>query len=72
MINVLFAAGNDRWAQYRDVLPAALQDAGIRANLGRDLDPETVDYIVYAPNPDLTDFTPYRNARAVLCLWAGV
>jgi glyoxylate/hydroxypyruvate reductase A len=31
-----------------------------------------VDYIVYAPNSDLKDFTPYTRAKAVLNLWAGV
>jgi len=31
-----------------------------------------VDYIIYAPNSGLTDFTPYTRLKAVLNLWAGV
>jgi glyoxylate/hydroxypyruvate reductase A len=34
--------------------------------------PKSIDYIIYAPNSGLTDFTPYTNCRAVLNLWAGV
>jgi glyoxylate/hydroxypyruvate reductase A len=36
------------------------------------LAPEDVDYIVYAPNSDIQDFTPYTRLKAVLNLWAGV
>lgn len=71
-LNILFAGGDHRWPEYRDPLPAALAAAGIDARISADLAPEQVDYIVYAPNPDLTDFSPFVNARAVLNLWAGV
>ena len=71
-IKVLFAAGPKRWKEYRDVLPAALAKAGLDADLSCDHSPEETDYIVYAPNAGLVDFTPYSRAKAVLCLWAGV
>ncbi|MBM1311250.1 glyoxylate/hydroxypyruvate reductase A [Sulfitobacter mediterraneus] len=72
MINVLFAARPERWTTYEQPLRDALAKAGIEANLAVDLPPEEVDYIVYAPNSDLQDFTPYTRAKAVLNLWAGV
>ena len=72
MISVLFAAPARDWTEYRDVLPAALARAGIEANLSRDLPPENVDYIVYAPTGWLTDFSPYTGCKAVLSRWAGV
>ncbi|KEJ89093.1 2-hydroxyacid dehydrogenase [Sulfitobacter donghicola] len=72
MINVLFAARPERWDTYEQPLRNALNAAGIEANLSQDISPEDVDYIVYAPNSDLQDFTPYTRARAVLNLWAGV
>lgn len=72
MINVLFAAGDHRWEQYKRVLSEGLANAGLRADLSRSHAPEVVDYIVYAPNPDLTDFSAFTRAKAVLCLWAGV
>lgn len=72
MINVLFAARPERWTTYEQPLRDALAKTGIEANLAVDLPPEEVDYIVYAPNSDLQDFTPYTRAKAVLNLWAGV
>ncbi len=72
MINVLFAARPERWKTYEAPLRHALAEAGIKAHLAQDIAPEEVDYIVYAPNSDLQDFTPYTRAKAVLNLWAGV
>ncbi|MEM9974883.1 MAG: glyoxylate/hydroxypyruvate reductase A [Pseudomonadota bacterium] len=72
MIRVLFAANDIRWDEYREVLPAAIAAAGLQADLARNHAPENVDYIVYAPNSPLQDFTPYTRAKAVLNLWAGV
>jgi glyoxylate/hydroxypyruvate reductase A len=71
-VNVLFAAKEERWPLYRDPLNAAIRAAGIDVNLATDIAPELVDYIVYAPNSDLKDFTPFTRAKAVLNLWAGV
>lgn len=72
MINVLFAARPDRWDEYEPTLRAALDGKGLDYTLGTDLAPETVDYIVYAPNGPVRDFTPFTRLKAVLSLWAGV
>ncbi|MFD2740488.1 2-hydroxyacid dehydrogenase [Sulfitobacter aestuarii] len=71
-LNILFAAGSRQWDDYKPHLRRALQQAGIAAELGTDMPAEEVDYIIYAPSSPLQDFTPYRRARAVLSLWAGV
>ncbi len=71
-VNVLFAAGSDRWDEYAAPLETALVASGVDATLSRDFDPAEVDYIVYAPSSPLQDFTPYTRAKAVLNLWAGV
>lgn len=71
-VNVLFAARSDRWDAYEIPLRAALSEAGVTADLATDLPPAEVDYIVYAPNSTVQDFTPFTRARAVLNLWAGV
>lgn len=71
-LNILFAARAERWETYEQPLRNALADAGLDATLGTDFPPEDVDYIVYAPNSTLQDFTPYTRAKAVLNLWAGV
>ncbi|MEM9249453.1 MAG: glyoxylate/hydroxypyruvate reductase A [Pseudomonadota bacterium] len=71
---VRFAATDERWDQYASPLERALVHVGLG-----DVDltaeprpPETIDYMIYAPNSDVQDFTPYRRLKAVLNLWAGV
>ncbi|WP_299873160.1 glyoxylate/hydroxypyruvate reductase A [uncultured Sulfitobacter sp.] len=71
-VNVLFAAKTERWTVYEAPLRAAFAQAGIEVHLAMDIPPAEVDYIIYAPNSDLQDFTPYTRAKAVLNLWAGV
>ncbi len=71
-LNILFAGGARRWPDYRAPLEAALKAEGIDADLDTAFPPEAVDYIVYAPNDELTDFSPFVNAKAVMNLWAGV
>lgn len=72
MTRVLFAALPDRWQQYEPHLRAAFSAAGLEVELGCDFEPESVDYIVYSPNSDVQDFTPYTRLKAVLNIWAGV
>lgn len=72
MINVLFAARPERWATYEAPLHTAFAKAGLNVDLRTEFPPEQVDYIVYAPNGDVQDFTPYTRCKAVLNLWAGV
>ncbi|MGV6811174.1 MAG: 2-hydroxyacid dehydrogenase [Brevirhabdus sp.] len=71
-VKVLFAGRRDQWPDYKPALEIALDQAGIKAELGVDLNPADVDYIVYAPNGPVQDFTPYTRTKAVLSLWAGV
>ncbi|WP_420860490.1 2-hydroxyacid dehydrogenase [Algirhabdus cladophorae] len=72
MINVLFAAREARWPEYQIPLQQAFAKAGLTVNLSQNHPPDTVDYIVYAPNSDVQDFAPYTKCRGVLNLWAGV
>lgn len=71
--NILFSAPAADWPKYGQQLKAALTEAAIDAHVAPDgFDPGEVDYIVYAPNAALTDFTPFSRCKAVLSLWAGV
>ncbi|HBQ35496.1 MAG TPA: glyoxylate/hydroxypyruvate reductase A [Rhodobacteraceae bacterium] len=73
MINILFTANSQRWAQYEKPLRHALDDTGLPYVLSQKFtDPETVDYLIYAPKGSVSDFTPFIRAKAVLGLWAGV
>ena len=70
---ILFAARAERWDTYEAPLRRALARAGVSdEGLTLNAAPKTVDYIVYAPNSEVQDFTPYTRLRAVLNLWAGV
>lgn len=72
-LNLLFAARPERWETYERPLRDALDKAGFGdANLAQEIAPQDVDYIIYAPNSPLQDFTPYTKTKAVLNLWAGV
>lgn len=72
MIKVLFSAKPPNWAQYKDPLTQAFANAGLKVDLAQDHAPAEVDYIVFAPNGPVRDFTPYVKTRAVMSLWAGV
>jgi glyoxylate/hydroxypyruvate reductase len=71
MIRVLFA-DRDAWSDYQALLPQALDEAGVAAEVGLDGPPEVVDYIVTSPDAWLKDYRPYARAKAVFNLWAGV
>ena len=72
MINIWFSAKPAAWGEYRGPLQAAFADTGIDVALATDHAPETVDYIVFASNGPVTDFTPYMNTKGILSLWARV
>lgn len=72
MVKVLFAASEANWHAYEAPLRRAFAQAQMRVDLVTQAAPETVDYIVYAPNSTVQDFRPYTRLKAVLNLWAGV
>jgi glyoxylate/hydroxypyruvate reductase A len=71
-LNVLFSAAPHMWESYQDILPQAIKSYGFDVCVRPDMPADKTDYIVYAPNPSLTDFSPFKNTKAVLSLWAGV
>lgn len=73
MVNVFYAGKSDEWPEYQSELNRAFSDVGLQVNLSNTAnDPKSVDYIIYAPNGPLTDFTPFTNVKLVQNLWAGV
>ena len=72
MINILFAAFTERWDQYQQPLRKELDLLGLKYKLSEKLHPSEVDYIIYAPNSSIKDFSVFTNLKAVLNLWAGV
>ena len=72
MLKVIFSAKPAAWDEYETPLTRAFEAAGLQVDLARDHAPSDVDYIVFAPNGPVTDFTPYVKTKAVMSLWAGV
>ena len=71
-INILFSASSEAWNRYEKPLRAQLDMLKIQYQLEPDFAADIVDYIVYAPNSELVEFSPYTRCKAVLNLWAGV
>ncbi|RNF35555.1 2-hydroxyacid dehydrogenase [Paracoccus methylarcula] len=67
-MQVLFAAPASMWEEWSEPLVAACPEM----RLSRDGDPAGFDAIIYAPGGEIEDLSPYRNARLVQSLWAGV
>ncbi len=72
-VTALFTAPKARWLDYELHLNRLFKQAGLDVDLVQQTaDPLSVDYIIYAPNGPLQDFAPYKNAKLVQSLWAGV
>ncbi|WP_422074268.1 2-hydroxyacid dehydrogenase [Tranquillimonas rosea] len=73
MTTTLLFASPPLWPAYEAPLRRALDEAGLGdAALVTEAEPEAVDYIIYAPNSDVKDFSVFPDLKAVLNLWAGV
>ncbi|WP_420396008.1 2-hydroxyacid dehydrogenase [Nioella sp.] len=73
MLTILFAARPDSWGEYEAPLNRAVATAGFTEfRVVTEAPPAEVDYIVYAPNSDLQDFSGFPRLKAILSLWAGV
>lgn len=76
-IRLFFAAPPRLWPLYQAPLQAALDralaDGPRRAVLAPEApDPGAVDYLIVANGGVVQDYAPFRRAKAVLNLWAGV
>ncbi|MEX0969766.1 MAG: glyoxylate/hydroxypyruvate reductase A [Paracoccaceae bacterium] len=72
MQHILYAGNAADWPGYAAALPPLLAARGIEAKLAPDIPADQVDYIIYAPDGPVQDFSGYTKLRAVFSLWAGV
>ena len=66
-------------ASQRDAYHRNLTDAATAADVEialhmdpEGIDPATVDYLVFAANGPVQDFSPFTGLTAILNLWAGI
>lgn len=71
-LNILYSGPAEDWPTYQIELTKALVNHGVDASLSNDVAPELVDYIVFAPDGPVADFSRFSRCKAVLSLWAGV
>ena len=70
---VLFSAHPKHFPDWRRALPEELARRGVDADVLIETDsPESIDYIAYARDGSLKDFSPFTRLKAVLSLWAGI
>lgn len=67
-MQVLFAAPETMWEEWSVPLVSACPEMQLK----REGEPAGFDAIIYAPGGEIEDLSPYRNARLVQSLWAGV
>ncbi|SHI78190.1 NAD(P)-dependent oxidoreductase [Wenxinia saemankumensis] len=72
MPEILFWSAPRVWDSYAELLPRALDEAGVAARVAPDLPPERADYVVYAPAKARLDLQSAPKVKAVLSLWAGI
>ena len=56
-VNVLFSARAELWSEYEPLLKQGLANAGLDFNLATNIPAAQVDYVVYAPDGGLRDFS---------------
>lgn len=67
-MRVLFAAPDAMWSEWAPALRAACPEIDLQRSGAAD----SFDAIIYAPGGEIEDLSPYRKARLVQSLWAGV
>ena len=73
MIKILYAGKTTEYSAYKNQITSGLNNLNIDHEISDTAaSPEEVDYIIYAPNSALSDFTPFTNVKLVQNLWAGV
>lgn len=72
---ILFGGRPAQRETWGEALAAAAARQGVVMDLRLSpaaVPPEAVDAVIYNPEGPISDFTPFKNLRAVLSMWAGV
>ena len=72
-MSILFSS--PKWQDYEIYLKDAFEENDLDFNeitFDQEIDPSCVEFIIYSPDSLLKDFSPFKNMKAVLNLWAGV
>ena len=73
MINILYAGKPEEYESYKTYVSSGLSENEIAHSITDQTNtPAAIDYIIYAPNSWLQDFTDFTNVKLVQNLWAGV
>ena len=71
--NVFISAHPKHFDSWTEALASAIDATGVEAHVSCQADdPTSVDYIAYARDGALKDFTPFTRLKAVFSMWAGI
>ena len=71
-LNILYAGNPALRDDFTGPIEQACAEKGFDVRIAPAMVPRDVDYIVYAPDGPVQDFTAFTNCKAVMSLWAGV
>ena len=72
-VQLLLATHSDQFAEFHRILTAKFTEIGVDVCVHREAsDPESIDYIAYAPDGPIQDFRQFTRVKAILSLWAGI
>ena len=74
-MKILYSAKNGEWDIYRTLLSKELTQqrfSNFEILSGLSTKKEDIDFIIYAPNDQNSDFSKFKNLKAIFSLWAGV
>ena len=72
-MKILFAS--KEWKKFKSPLRQAFKELKLNPDqITSDLrtNPEAIEFVIYAPDSVLQNFSSYKNLKAILSLWAGV
>ena len=73
MIRILYAGKDAEYDAYKHEVSIGLDTYSIQHQITMDASaPETIDYVIYAPNSAVQNFTDFTQLKLVQSLWAGV
>jgi len=74
LIHALYAGQANRWDDYQQLFQKSFREAGLNVRLSNEysVDPSLFHYVIYHPNGPISDFSSFKNIKAVFNLRAGV
>ncbi len=74
-MKILYSAKKEEWEIYRTLLRKELKQqrfSNFEILNSLNMKKDDIDFIIYAPNDQNSDFSKFKNLKAIFSLWAGI